>query len=170
MNREDKLVLGIDPGTAITGYGLVREVDDQLECEGFGVVRTSASDKLERRLQEIYSGLEEVVKQHNPTDAAVEKLFFHRNVSSAMAVGQGRGVALLVITNAGIAAGEYTPLQVKQAVTGYGGAEKLQVQEMVGALLNLDTVPHPDDAADALAVAICHVHTLSTHALLEGYG
>ena len=170
MNREDKLVLGIDPGTAITGYGLVREVDDQLECEGFGVVRTSASDKLERRLQEIYSGLEEVVKKHNPTDAAVEKLFFHRNVSSAMAVGQGRGVALLVIANAGIAAGEYTPLQVKQAVTGYGGAEKLQVQEMVGALLNLDTVPHPDDAADALAVAICHVHTLSTHALLEGYG
>ena len=169
MTGADKLVIGIDPGTAITGYGLVREVDGQLECDGFGVVRTSSSDKLERRLQLIYSGLGEVVKKHNPTDAAVEKLFFHRNVSSAMAVGQGRGVALLVIANAGISAGEYTPGEVKQSVTGYGKAEKLQVQEMVSALLNLDTVPYPDDAADALAVAICHVHTLSRQALLEGY-
>ena len=162
------MIIGIDPGTAITGYGLVRETNGQLECEGVGVVRTSASDQLERRLQEIYFGLEEVVKQYKPTDAAVEQLFFHRNVSSAMAVGQGRGVALLVIANAGMTAGDYTPREVKQAVTGYGNAEKLQVQEMVRALLDLEEVPHPDDAADALAVAICHAHTLTAHALLEG--
>ena len=167
MTVENRLVIGIDPGTAITGYGLVRETNGQLECEDFGVVRTSASDKLEQRLQEIYIGLEEVVKQHKPTDAAVEQLFFHRNVSSAMAVGQGRGVALLVIANAGMTAGDYTPREVKQAVTGYGNAEKLQVQEMVRALLNLESVPHPDDAADALAVAICHAHTLTSHAFLE---
>ena len=168
MTVENKLIIGIDPGTAITGYGLVRETNGTLECEGFGVVKTLASEKLEHRLQEIYIGLEEVIKQHNPTDAAVEQLFFHRNVSSAMAVGQGRGVALLVIANAGMTAGDYTPREVKQAVTGYGNAEKLQVQEMVRALLDLEAVPHPDDAADALAVAICHVHTLTAHALLEG--
>ena len=170
MTHKSRLIIGIDPGTAITGYGLVRESAGELQCEGYGVVRTSSDDNLSVRLQEIYKGLEEVINMYHPTDAAVEKLFFHRNVSSAMAVGQGRGVALLVIANANIDSGEYTPKEVKQAVTGYGNAAKLQVQQMVGALLNLDSIPTPDDAADALAVAICHAHSLTTKSYLEGQG
>ena len=154
-----QLVMGIDPGTATTGYGIVREASGHLECVGFGVVITQSGVPLEMRLDSIYRDLITVLKQYKPTSAAVEKLFFQRNVTSAMAVGQGRGVALLAIAHSGLDAAEYSPLQVKQAVTGYGKASKLQVQHMVGALLNLESIPKPDDAADALAVAICHAHS-----------
>ena len=123
------------------------------------MVITQSGVPLEMRLDSIYRDLITVLKQYKPTSAAVEKLFFQRNVTSAMAVGQGRGVALLAIAHSGLDAAEYSPLQVKQAVTGYGKASKLQVQHMVGALLNLESIPKPDDAADALAVAICHAHS-----------
>ena len=153
-----QLVMGIDPGTATTGYGLVQEDAGYLECAGLGVVTTPAGEPREVRLESIYRDLATVLQQYQPTTAAVEKLFFHRNITSAMAVGQGRGVALLAVSHCGLRAAEYTPLQVKQAVTGYGQASKLQVQHMVRTLLNLEAIPRPDDAADALAVAICHAH------------
>ena len=156
------LVMGIDPGTATTGYGLVQEHEGYLECVGFGVVTTPAGEPMVVRLESIYRDLIAVLRQYHPTTAAVEQLFFHRNVTSAMAVGQGRGVALLAIAHCGLAAAEYSPLQVKQAVTGYGKAPKSQVQHMVRTLLNLETLPRPDDAADALAVAICHTHSART--------
>ncbi len=156
------LVMGIDPGTATTGYGLVQEYEGHLECVGFGVVTTPAGEPMVVRLESIYRDLIAVLRQYHPTTAAVEQLFFHRNVTSAMAVGQGRGVALLAVAHCGLDAAEYSPQQVKQAVTGYGKAPKLQVQHMVRTLLNLETLPRPDDAADALAVAICHVHSART--------
>ena len=156
------LVMGIDPGTATTGYGLVQEDEGHLECAGFGVVTTSAGEPVEVRLASIYRDLIAVLQQHQPTTAAVEKLFFHRNVTSAMAVGQGRGVVLLAIAHYGLHAAEYSPSEVKQAVTGYGKASKSQVQLMVRTLLTLEEIPRPDDAADALAVAICHAHAART--------
>ena len=157
-----QLVMGIDPGTATTGYGLVQEEAGHLQCVGFGVVTTPAGAPLEVRLDSIYRDLLAVLQQYKPTTAAVEKLFFHRNVTSAMAVGQGMGVALLAVAHFGLGAAEYSPLQVKQAVTGYGKASKSQVQHMVAALLSLESIPRPDDAADALAVAICHAHAAKT--------
>ena len=153
------LVIGIDPGTAITGYGLVREESGELECVGYGVVTTPAGQPLPNRLQTIYHELKKVITLHRPNSGAVEKLFFQNNVKTAMSVGQGRGVAMLALAECGLLVGEYTPLQVKQAVSGYGGADKKQMQEMVRVLLNLDVIPKPDDAADALAVAICHLYS-----------
>jgi crossover junction endodeoxyribonuclease RuvC len=153
------IVIGIDPGTAITGYGLVRERSDgQVEAVAYGVVTTPAKTPLPERLQMIYRGLQEVVSEHAPTSAAVEKLIFGRNVTTAMSVGQARGVALLALANSGLSIAEYAPMEVKQAVAGYGNADKTQVQEMVRLLLGLDEIPRPDDAADALAVAITHLH------------
>lgn len=163
------VIIGIDPGTATTGYGIVREreADQTLECVAYGVVSTPAGQPLPRRLQTIYRELKSVITLHHPDTGAVEKLFFQKNVTTAMAVGQGRGVAMLALAECGLEVGEYTPLQVKQAVAGYGGAEKRQMQEMVRALLDLDDIPRPDDAADALAVAICHLYSSKLGALLE---
>lgn len=154
------LVLGIDPGTATTGYGLVREREDgSLLMVEYGVIETQSEDPLAKRLLVLYEKLREIVLLHNPEHGAVEKLFFQRNVRTALSVGQARGVAMLALAQASMAVFEYTPLEVKQAVAGYGGADKQQVQQMVRALLNLDDIPRPDDAADAIAVAICHVHS-----------
>jgi crossover junction endodeoxyribonuclease RuvC len=158
-------VLGIDPGTASTGYGVVEEVEGQARALAFGVIRTSASLALGRRLQEIYRGLTELTEEWQPSVAAVEELFFSSNVRTAMAVGQARGAALLALADSGVDSAEYTPLAIKQAITGYGKADKAQVQEMVRLLLSLDEVPRPDDAADALAVAICHLHQARVLAL-----
>jgi crossover junction endodeoxyribonuclease RuvC len=152
-------VLGIDPGTAITGYGVVEEKAGELEAVAFGVIRTPAKQPLPTRLQAIYRSVRNLVKEWKPSSAAVEELFFSSNVRTAMSVGQARGVTLLALTNAGLSIAEYTPLTVKQAVTGYGNADKAQIQEMVRLLLGLAEVPTPDDAADALAVAICHLHS-----------
>ncbi len=164
------LVIGIDPGTAITGYGLVRENEDgSLRVVDYGVVVTPASLPMTERLLELHRGLSELLLLHQPVSGAVEKLFFERNVRTALSVGQGRGVALLALAQAGVPVGEYTPLEVKQAVTGYGGADKNQVQQMVRALLDLPEVPTPDDAADALAVAICHLHSQKFRALSGAY-
>jgi len=153
------LVLGIDPGTAITGYGLVREDDQELALVDCGVITTAAGQPLSVRLQVIYRALGEVIQVHQPDAAAVEELFFSRNVRTALSVGHARGVALLVLADAGLEVHEYKPVEVKQAVAGYGGADKQQVQEMVRMLLQLDHAPQPDDAADAVAVAICHIHS-----------
>lgn len=153
------LVLGVDPGTAITGYGLVREDDGELTLAACGAITTSADQPLAERLAIIYRRLWELIAEHRPQAVAVEQLFFSRNVRTALAVGQARGVALLAAAHAHVPVYEYTPLQVKQAIVGYGRADKVQVQEMVRVVLRLDAVPQPDDAADAVAVAVCHLHS-----------
>ena len=160
------LVLGIDPGTAITGYGLVREDGTELNLVDCGVIATPSSQALPERLQTIYQGLSQVIREHMPDAAAVEELFFSRNVRTALSVGHARGVTLLALADAGLPIYEYKPLEVKQAVAGYGGADKQQVQEMVRMLLHLDRVPQPDDAADAVAVAVCHIHSARMAALV----
>ena len=155
-----RLVLGIDPGTATTGFGLVRDREDgSLEAVQYGVIQTSPSMPAHQRLSLLFHQLNDLLHLHRPDSVAVEKLFFQRNVSTAIAVGQARGVVMLAIAEAGLEVAEYTPNAVKQAVAGYGNAGKKQVQEMVRVLLALPEIPRPDDAADALAIAITHLHT-----------
>jgi crossover junction endodeoxyribonuclease RuvC len=154
------LALGIDPGTATTGFGLVRlEPGGALESVAFGAIVTPPHTPAHERLFALHQDLSEIIAQYHPDTFAVEKLFFQRNVSTAMAVGQARGVVLLAIAQARGEVAEYTPNEVKQAVAGYGAADKRQVQEMVRTLLGLTEIPRPDDAADALAIAITHLHT-----------
>ena len=153
------LILGIDPGTAITGYGLVRSDGDNLVLEDYGVITTLSGSPLPARLQRIYRELRALIEERSPMAVAVEEIFFSRNVRTALTVGQARGVVLLAAAEAGLAVHEYTPLQVKQAIVGYGRATKDQVQQMIKMLLGLETIPQPDDAADAIAVAICHIHS-----------
>jgi len=154
------LALGIDPGTAITGYGLVRlERDGELVAVKYGVILTPKDATPSARLEMIYDGMSDLLKEYTPDTAAVEKLFFARNVTTGIAVGQARGVVMLALQKASLEIFEYTPKEIKNAVAGYGGADKRQVQEMVRALLQLDSIPKPDDAADALAVAITHLNT-----------
>lgn len=153
------LVLGIDPGTAIVGYGLVREhADGALQAVEYGVIRTPAKTPMPRRLMTIFDTLTDIVQEHQPDRAAVEELFFARNVTTAITVSQARGVILLALQKAGIPINEYKPNEIKQAITGYGGAEKTQMQEMVRMLLNLDSIPKPDDAADGLAIGITDIN------------
>lgn len=164
------LVLGIDPGTATTGYGLVQENrDGSLTAVSFGVITTEAGKPMPERLLSLYRELSEILLLHRPQSGAVEKLFFRRNVTTALSVGQARGVVLLALAQNELPVAEYTPMEIKQAVAGYGGADKQQVQQMVRALLDLDEVPRPDDAADALAVAICHLHSAHTQSLFDQY-
>jgi crossover junction endodeoxyribonuclease RuvC len=162
------LVLGIDPGTATTGYGLVRETQEGgFEVVDFGVILTPASLGMEKRLVMLYERLNEILLLHSPVSGAVEKLFFSRNVTNAISVGQARGVVMLALAQSGLPIAEYTPMEVKQAITGYGGADKLQIQMMIQAILDLDSLPKPDDAADALAVAVCHIQSYKMRALLD---
>jgi crossover junction endodeoxyribonuclease RuvC len=160
-------VLGIDPGTATTGYGIIEEDGNQLTEIVSGVIRTDADQSTSERLQAIHRQIKGLAAEWQPTEAAVEELFFSRNVRTAMHVGQARGVAILALADAELEISEYTPLAIKQAVTGYGSADKAQMQEMVKMLLGLDEVPRPDDAADALAVAICHLHASRLSRLSE---
>ena len=153
------LVLGIDPGTALCGYGFVRAEGDELSLVAYGAVTTPANSPLPSRLRAIYAELSDLITRYQPTDAVVEKLFFAKNVRTALSVGHARGVALLVCAQADLTVAEYTPNEIKQALVGYGHADKNQVQQMVRMLLNLDFVPQPDDAADALAIAICHINS-----------
>jgi crossover junction endodeoxyribonuclease RuvC len=154
------LALGIDPGLATTGYGLVRlESDGGLVAVSFGVILTPKVDSVPVRLESLYRDLRSLLRKHKPDTAGVEKLFFQRNVSTAIAVGQARGVTLLALQQAGLDVSEYTPNEVKQAVAGYGSADKRQVQDMVRVLLGMTEIPKPDDAADALAIAITHLNT-----------
>lgn len=154
-----RLILGIDPGTAITGYGVIEQQGNRFRPLEFGVIRTEAGEPLPVRLEEIFARVADLVARYRPQAAAVEALFFNANAQTAFAVGQARGVVLLACSQAGCDLFEYTPQQVKQAVVGYGKAEKRQVQEMVRVLLALDDVPRPDDAADALGIALCHGQT-----------
>jgi crossover junction endodeoxyribonuclease RuvC len=154
------LVLGIDPGTATTGYGLVRETErGDLQLVEYGTILTPAGLEAEKRLVMLFDRLTEIILLHHPDCGAVEKLFFRRNVTTAIAVGQARGVTLLCMAQHAMPVAEYTPMQVKQAVSGYGGADKKQVQVMVRAILEMEELPKPDDAADALAIAITHLHS-----------
>jgi crossover junction endodeoxyribonuclease RuvC len=162
------LVIGIDPGTALTGYGLIqRNSDSSLKLIDYGVIRTSSQQPMSRRLVKLHSELETLLKRHQPKQAAVERLFFQKNVTTAISVGQARGVVLLALGSAGLPVEEYTPQDIKLAVTGYGAADKGQMQRMVKMLLAMDEVPKPDDAADALAVAICHAHSAALQSRIE---
>lgn len=162
------LSLGIDPGTATIGYGLVRELpDSSLQAVDFGVITTPAALAMPKRLRLIYERITELINTYHPDRAGVEELFFARNVTTAITVAQGRGVILLALTLAGVPLMEYKPNNVKQSISGYGGAPKAQMQEMVRMLLGLETVPQPDDAADALAVAITDLHSARFAQLLD---
>ena len=163
---DSRVVIGVDPGTAITGYGLIREAENgDILWLTHGVITTEREWGEPRRLLHLYRSLMEIIEDTNPDSCAVEKLFFQKNVKTALSVGQGRGAALIALAEADLPIGEYTPSAIKQAVVGYGNADKNQVQQMVKLLLGLDEIPQPDDAADALAVAICHVH--STRRIIE---
>jgi len=160
-------VLGIDPGTATTGYAVVEETVGDLHMITLGVITTPAKTPLPSRLHTIHSELKEIVAEYEPEAAAVEELFFSRNARTAMSVGHARGVILLALVDSNLPIAEYTPMQIKQAVTGYGNANKHQVQEMVRMLLALPETPKPDDAADAAAVAICYLHRAKLDGLLS---
>ncbi|HLF28414.1 MAG TPA: crossover junction endodeoxyribonuclease RuvC [Anaerolineae bacterium] len=161
------IVLGLDPGTATTGYGFIREENNSLKAVAYGAITTPADWALAQRLVALHRALSDLLALHQPSSAAVEQLFFSRNVRTALAVGHARGVMLLALAQTGLRVSEYTPLEVKQAITGYGRADKKQMQEMVRVLLGLASIPKPDDVADALAVAICHLHSSRITGLME---
>lgn len=154
------LSLGIDPGTALVGYGLVQEHNDgSLQALHYGVIKTQAGTPMPERLGIIYDSLLVIIERYQPDRAAVEELFFARNTTTAITVAQGRGVILLALQKSGLTIAEYKPNQVKQSIAGYGAAQKPQMQEMVRLLLGLEKIPRPDDAADALAIAITDLHS-----------
>lgn len=158
------IILGIDPGTAIIGYGIIEKSllagrQEKLKVVDYGCIKTTTDLSTAERLNKIHKELEILIKKHKPEIVAVEDIFFFKNLKTAIKVSQARGVILLAIAQSKIRVAEYTPLQIKQAVACYGRAEKLQVQKMVKVLLNLKEIPRPDDAADALAVAICCAHS-----------
>lgn len=152
-------ILGLDPGTATTGYGIIEEKNGKISLVDFGCIETKAGKELSVRLCEIYDELCSIIKKYEPDEIAIEELFFAVNTKTAIAVGHARGVLMLGSKKAGKPVAEYTPLQVKQALSGYGRADKKQIQQMVKTFLNLTEIPKPDDAADALAVAICHANS-----------
>ncbi|HLS53048.1 MAG TPA: crossover junction endodeoxyribonuclease RuvC [Tissierellaceae bacterium] len=154
------IILGIDPGIAIVGYGLIECRGNSFKAIEYGTIVTDSKLLFPDRLKIVYDKLGEIIDEYKPNDMAIEELFFNKNIKTAIKVGQARGVEILAGVNKGLDIYEYTPLQIKQAIVGYGRAEKRQVQEMVKLLLNLKEIPKPDDAADALAVAICHGSSL----------
>jgi len=154
-----KIVLGIDPGIADTGYGFIKVGANKLECLAYGSIKTTPNLSLPERLSKLYQDLTTLIKLYQPQEAAVEQLFFNKNVRTALIVGQARGVALLALNQSGLVINDFTPAQVKSAVSAYGKASKQQVQKMVKLILGLEEIPKPDDAADALAVAICGANT-----------
>lgn len=156
-------ILGIDPGYAIVGYGVVDYSACRFSVAGCGAITTKAGEEFPKRLKSIYNDMIYVIDKYKPDALSVERLYFNTNTTTAIDVAQARGVIVLAAENCGIPINEYTPLQVKQAVTGYGKAEKRQVMEMVKNLLNLSAMPKPDDTADALALAICHAHSASSN-------
>lgn len=158
MCGDGVVIFGIDPGYAIVGCGVVRYERNQFSLIGYGAVTTDKDMPFNKRLKKIYDDLSELLRRFNPDAVSMEKLYFNTNQKTAINVAQARGVAVLAVENAGIPLYEYTPLQVKQSIVGYGRAEKLQVQNMTRMFLKLDKIPKPDDAADALALAICHGH------------
>ena len=160
-------VLGFDPGTATTGYGVVDGKGGRLTHVAHGTITTPAKQHFAIRLKSIFEEATQLIDTYAPDAVAIEKLYFSKNVTTGIAVAQARGVLALAVARAGLPVGEFSPLEVKNAVVGYGKADKRQVQEMVKILLNLDTIPRPDDAADALGMAICQVHAGKIHQLME---
>ena len=154
-----KIILGIDPGIADTGYGVICEEGSRLSCLVYGSIKTSPKDDLITRLDILHCELNQIIKKHKPDLVSIEQLFFNKNVRTALVVGQARGVALLTLKQNNLPVVEFTPSQVKQAVSSYGQASKKQVQKMVKMILNLKELPYPDDAADALAIAICALNS-----------
>lgn len=150
------LILGIDPGIAILGFGLVKYEANRFTVIDYGAITTDSGIPMSSRLTIIYNGLINLIEKYKPDAYAVEELFFNKNIKTALTVGHARGVAVLAGSKSGVQVYEYTPLQVKQALVGYGRADKNQIQQMVKVILNLREIPKPDDVADALAVAICH--------------
>lgn len=155
-------IIGIDPGTGILGFGVIEIMKGKPQLVDGGVIRTPVKEDDAVRLQTIYDELTDIIADTKPQEMAVEKLFFAQNVTTAMTVAQARGVVLLAGMQAELIIAEYTPLQIKQALTGYGRADKRQIQEMVRVILRLEEVPKPDDCADAIAAAICHSMTLKS--------
>ena len=153
------IILGIDPGYAIVGIGVIEYKGNKFRPLEYNAITTDAHTLTSQRLKIIYDEINLFLDKYNPDAVAIEELFFNSNQKTAIAVAQARGVLITAVTNKGIPIFEYTPLQIKQAVTGYGRADKSQIQQMVKMLLNLNAIPKPDDAADALAVAICHAHS-----------
>ncbi|HPF20584.1 MAG TPA: crossover junction endodeoxyribonuclease RuvC [Syntrophomonas sp.] len=164
------LVLGLDPGTATTGYGLVEYVRSREKMIAYGTIKTSAGIAMELRLLKIFQELNQILDTYRPEAVAIEQLFHHKNAKTVITVAQSRGVLLMAAAQRGLELAEYTPLQVKQAVCGYGNAEKKQVQMMVQNILKLEELPKPDDAADALAIAICHLHSRRMGRIKNGVG
>ncbi|CAM4358231.1 MAG: crossover junction endodeoxyribonuclease RuvC [Paenibacillus macerans] len=160
-------ILGIDPGIAIVGFGFIDKQGSKLTPVQYGCIQTEAHTPEEERLLHVYEGMVQLIEKYNPDAVALEKLFFNRNVTTAMSVGQARGVLVLAAVQKGLPVAEYTPMQVKQAIVGYGKAEKRQVQEMTRMFLKLQAIPKPDDVADALAVAICHAHSYTLNSKLN---
>jgi crossover junction endodeoxyribonuclease RuvC len=160
-------VLGIDPGIAIVGFGFIDKQGSKCIPVQYGCIQTEAHTPEEERLLHVYEGMVQLIEKYKPDAVAVEKLFFNRNVTTAMTVSQARGVMILAAIQKGLPITEYTPMQIKQAVVGYGKAEKKQVQEMTRMFLKLQTIPKPDDVADALAVAICHAHSYTLNSKIN---
>ena len=152
------IILGIDPGIAIAGYGVIEESNNSIRVIDYGAITTPSTMDTPQRLVKIYDAVQALISRYQPDEVAIEELFFNKNVKTALTIGHARGVTVLAAAKKGLDLYEYTPLQVKQSVVGYGRAEKSQVQQMVKILLNLKEIPRPNDAADALAVAICHSH------------
>ena len=153
------VIMGIDPGFAITGFGIVKYEGNKFSVVDYGAITTESTMKLPLRLLILNNRLEELIQKHKPDAISVEELFFNKNIKTALTVGHGRGVAILAAAKSGVEVFEYTPLQVKQAVVGFGRAEKAQVQQMIKVILKLTSIPKPDDVADALAIAVCHAHS-----------
>lgn len=154
------IVIGIDPGLATVGFGVIQKGEEKIIPVSYGCIRTSAEKQTSERLLEIYNEINTLFEKYDPQTIAIEKLFFNKNVTSAMSVSEARGVILLVAQLKQIPVFEYTPAQIKQAITGTGHADKRQIQDMVTKLLGLDELPRPDDAADGLSIALCHIHVM----------
>lgn len=163
------IILGIDPGTATTGYGVINVIGNKFKAIDYGVILTPAAEEMAKRLITIYERMNVIIETYQPEHVAIESLFFNKNVTTAITVGQARGVVMLSCAQRGVKIYEYTPLEVKQAVVGYGRADKAQVQHMVKTFLSLTAIPKPDDAADGLAIAICHAHHNQTQVRRVGH-
>lgn len=161
------IVIGVDPGIAILGYGVIEYKGNKFSAIDYGAITTHSDLDLPHRLKVVYDQLYRIIDKYKPQEFAIEELFFNKNVKTAMTIGHARGVAILSASNYGIPVYEYTPLQVKQGVVGYGRADKKQIQQMVKVLLGLKEIPKPDDVADALAIAMCHCHSGAMNKLLK---
>ncbi len=161
------VVIGVDPGTAISGYAVIESQAGNKKLREYGTIQTSPDISMAERLVKVNLGLNEIISRYHPQVMAIEQIFFHKNNKTVITVAQSRGVLIMTAAAAGLDVAEYTPLQVKQAVVGYGGADKKQVQFMVQRILGLREIPKPDDAADAIAIALCHLHSYRINSFAE---